>query len=315
MDFHSKIVSIANSCPCSSLTTKFHLGHHCNCNFHWKCWKSDCPIATCHIPLLHHHPNYIENITHTGVIKQNMLTDNIQGNVHYEINPPNALILRLLSSPSQIQSPGHTEALMDGRVYLLAALLSAGLHSSVWLAQRLHPGTWFHRPVNASALHLPLCDHPPLYGLLQLPGMCHGTPAGHDAPLHQDFLEPAGPSEGEQPSGAGLSAAGAEAGLLPGSGSHPVRHLLDSSAPDELPAAVPWSWRCHAGDPLYRQVTQSSSWRFLKSVFTPGCAQNLTESGCERSSSIDLTLLFWHNHFLNCPSIYTQLFFQVVFPQ
>lgn len=104
-------------------------------------------------------------------------------------------------------------------------------------------------------MHLPLSYLPPLHGLLQLPGMCHGTPAGHDHPLHSNLLEPAGASEGKLPPNPGASAQGEEAGLLPGSGAHFVCRLLDSSASDELSSAVSWSSRCHAGMPLYRQVT------------------------------------------------------------
>lgn len=85
--------------------------------------------------------------------------------------------------------------------------------------------------------------------------MRHGTPAGHDPPLHPNLLEPAGPSQGGLSSSPGLSAQGEEAGLLPGSGSHFVCRLLDSSAPDELSTAVSRSSSCHTGDTLYRQVT------------------------------------------------------------
>ena len=104
-------------------------------------------------------------------------------------------------------------------------------------------------------MHLPLCYFPPLYGLLQLPGMRHGTLAGHDAPLHSNLLEPAGSPKGELSSSQGLSAQREEAGLLPGSGSHFVCQLLDSSAPDELFAAFSRSSSCHTGDNLYRHVT------------------------------------------------------------
>lgn len=82
-----------------------------------------------------------------------------------------------------------------------------------------------------------------------------GTPAGHDAPLRLNLLEPAGPSKGELSSSPGLSAQGEEAGLLSGSGSHFVCQLLDPSAPDELFIAVSRSSSCHTGDSPYRQVT------------------------------------------------------------
>lgn len=84
--------------------------------------------------------------------------------------------------------------------------------------------------------------------------MCHGTPAGHDRPLHSNLLEPAGTFKRKLPSSPGASAEGEEAGLLPGSGSHFVCGLLDSSAPDELSSALSWASSCHTGMPLYRQV-------------------------------------------------------------
>lgn len=84
--------------------------------------------------------------------------------------------------------------------------------------------------------------------------MRHGAPAGHDRPLRSNLLEPAGTFKGKLPSSPGASAEGEEAGLLPGSGSHFVRGLLDSSAPDELPSAASWASRCHTGMPLYRRV-------------------------------------------------------------
>ena len=159
---------------------------------------------------------------------------------------------------TQIQSPGHTEAFMDGCVSVLDTLLPTGVHPSVWLAQwllstvRLYQRNLpFH---HLSTLHLPLGYLPPVHGLLQLPGMCHGAPAGHDPALRSNLLEPAGPSEGELSSTPGFSAQGEEAGLLLGSGSHFVCHLLDSSAPDELSVAVSRSWCRPTMDPLYRQV-------------------------------------------------------------
>ena len=159
----------------------------------------------------------------------------------------------------QIQIPGHTEAHMVGRVYVLDTFLSTGAHPSVWLEQLPPPDVRFHQCLfllpHLATMHLPLCNFSPLHGLLQLLRMCNGTPAGHDAPLHSNLLEPSGPSEGQLSPGPGLSAQGEEAGLLSGSGSHFVCQLLDSSAPDELSAAVPWPTGCHPGGALYRQVT------------------------------------------------------------
>lgn len=101
-------------------------------------------------------------------------------------------------------------------------------------------------------MHLPLCRLPPIHGLLQFPGMCHGTAAGHDAPLCSNLLEPAGTSKGKLSPGSGLSAQGEEAGLLPGSGSHIVCQLLDSTAPDELSATFSRPSSCHTGSTIYR---------------------------------------------------------------
>lgn len=143
-------------------------------------------------------------------------------------------------------------------VCVLDTFLSAGVHPSVWLAQLLLSNICFHQHIilyyHLSTMHLPLCYFPPLHGLLQLPGMCHGAPAGHDAPLRSNLLEPARSPKRELSSSPGLSAQGEEAGLLPGSGSHSVCQLLDSSAPDELSAAVSRSSSCHTRDTLYRQV-------------------------------------------------------------
>lgn len=178
-----------------------------------------------------------------------------------------------LNTHSQIQSSGHTEANMFGCVCVLDTFLSAGVHPSVRLAQLLHSSIWFHKYIflflYLSTLHLPLCYLPSFHGLLQLPGMCHGAPAGHDPPLRSNLLEAAGPSKRQQSSSSGLSAQGEEAGLLPGSGPHFVCWLLDSSAPDELSAAVSWSSSCHTGDTIYRQVAVAflvltvCSWLFL----------------------------------------------------
>lgn len=133
---------------------------------------------------------------------------------------------------------------MGSRVFLLGAFLSVGVHPSVWLEQLHLHGFWFHQYIFSflyfSNLHLPLSDLSPLHGVLQLPGMCHGTPAGHDPSLHENLLEPAGTPEGGLSSSPSISAQGEEACLLPGSSPDFVRWLLDSSAPDELPAAVSW---------------------------------------------------------------------------
>lgn len=139
---------------------------------------------------------------------------------------------------------------------MLDTFLPAGLHSSFWLEQLPLRTIKFHQHVfpllSLSTLHLPLGHLPSLHGVLQLPGMCHGTPGGHDPPLRTNLLEPAGPPAGELPSGSGLSAQGEEAGLLPGSGPDSVRWLLDTFAPDELSVAVCRSQCRHTGGSLHR---------------------------------------------------------------
>lgn len=156
----------------------------------------------------------------------------------------------------QVQSRGHTEALMDSCVPLLDCLLSAGLHPSPWLEQLPFGTIEFHQRLALcswlSALHLPLGRLPPLHGVLQLPGVRHDAPAGHSTPLRAGLLELAGPPAGQLPPGSGLPAQGEEAGLLPISGAHIVYRLLDPFALDELSVAVCWSRRRPPGGSVHR---------------------------------------------------------------